>query len=305
MIYTIKDDTTALNFICRINKGISKSGAKKIIKYSTITCDGEKIKVIPSTMFKQGQKIEISKNTANQKAKAHPDKKHPIVIKYEDEYILVAIKPASLLSCKNKTQTGVSFDKMLEAFVSKRDHKKTFLWIVHRIDREVEGLLIFAKSEKLQQKIKDNWSSVTKRYLALTENRPPLKTGKIESWLKDDFKHKMIVSKTEIKDYVFAITEYKYLKSFGKHHLLEIVLHTGKKNQIRAQLGSINCPIVGDRQYGADNSVVRQIRLVAYQLEFAHPITGKNISLKYLPKPGFYAPSKNNDENYKIWTYKG
>lgn len=97
----------------------------------------------------------------------------------------------------------------------------------------------------------------------------------------------MIVSKKEIKDYVFAITEYKYLKRVGQFYLLEIILHTGKKNQIRAQLGSIGCSIVGDRQYGADDSVTRQIRLVAYHLEFTHPVTSKNIVLEYLPKKEF------------------
>ena len=300
MIYTIKDDITALELICLKNRGISKTKAKSIIKNSLITCDGEEVKAIPSTLFKQGQRIEFSKDGARQNVKTHPSRQHPVVIKYEDNQMVIAIKPASLLSCKNRTQTGESFDKMLEGFISKRDRKKTYLWIVHRLDREVEGLIIFAKSEKLQQTIKESWSSVTKKYLALTEGKPPQEIGKIESWLKDNTQHKMIVSREEVEGSVFAITEYKYLKSISRYHLLEILLHTGKKNQIRAQLGSINCPIVGDRQYGADNSVFRQIRLVAFFLEFSHPVTKKIISLEYLPKQTFYSPSVKRDENYKI-----
>jgi 23S rRNA pseudouridine1911/1915/1917 synthase len=300
MSYTIEESISALDFICRIRKGISKSGAKKVIKYSRFTCDGEEIKVIPSTIFKSGQSIEFAKKIVTKNAKTHPDQKNPIVIRFEDEHILIAIKPASLLSCKSREQTGVSFDKMLEAFVSERDRRETFLWIAHRIDREVEGLLIFAKSEKIQQKIKNSWSNVTKKYLALTEGKPPKESGKIESWLKDGFRHKMNVTSKQVKDSVFAITEYKYLKRVGDYHLLEILLHTGKKNQIRAQLGSIGCPIVGDRQYGADDSVSRQVRLIAYRLEFVHPVTKKPIKLEYLPKNSFYKPSKKDDEKYKI-----
>lgn len=163
MIYTVNGDTTALDLICHIYLGISKSKAKNIIKHSIITCDGAKLKVIPSTLFKRGQKIEISKNSVYQNTNPHPDRKNPIVIKYEDEHILVAIKPVSLLSCKSGTQTGVSFDKLLKVFVSERDRAKTFLWIVHRIDREVEGLIIFAKSRKIQQIITNNWGQVTKK----------------------------------------------------------------------------------------------------------------------------------------------
>ncbi len=300
MIYTVKDDITAVDLICLKNRGISKTKAKSIIKSSVVTCDGEEIKVIPSTIFLKGQRVEFGKNSVKQSRQDHPSRQHPIVIKYEDNQIIIAIKPAGLLSCKNRTQTGDSFDKMLQNFVTKRDKNKITLWIVHRLDREVEGLIIFAKSEKLQQQVKENWKSVTKKYLALTEGKPPLATGKIESWLKDNFQHKMIVTQEEVPDSVFAITEYTYIKPVGRYHLLEILLHTGKKNQIRAQLGSINCPIVGDRQYGADDTVSRQVRLVAFSLNFSHPITGKNISLEYLPKQSFYTPALKRDESYKI-----
>lgn len=265
--------------------------------------NGKAMKTIPSTVFEAGQELEIVRNTITNEIKKHPNRNNPVVIKYEDEWIIVAIKPVGLLSCKSSPeQRGKSFDKMLEDYVSKRAKNKTRLWIAHRIDREVEGLIIFAKSEEIQHKIKDDWKNVTKKYLALTENCPSPKKGTIESWLKEikvGKNHKVSVHPTEVTDSKFAKTEYEVLKEINKYHLVEITLHTGRKNQIRAHLGSINCPIVGDYSYGASKDVVRQIRLVAYWLEFNHPINKKTIQLEYQPKGTFFKPQQSKDENYK------
>jgi 23S rRNA pseudouridine1911/1915/1917 synthase len=298
MIYSVKENTTILDFICEINKGMSRQGAKNVIKYSTVICDGKKINAIPSTTLQKGQKIEFVKKGDNQQNK-HPNKENPFVIKYEDDDLIVAIKPVGLLTSKDSFQKGVSFFKVLEKFLSERDKRRTFLWVVHRLDREVEGLVIFAKTEDVQQKFQENWTNVIKKYICLTENKPEKETGFIESWLKDAKDQTVIVYSKEVQDSKFAKTEYKYLKTYGNYHLLEVKLHTGRKNQIRAHLSSINCPIVGDRKYGADGSYIRQIRLVSYFLEFVHPITNKLITIEYKPKPQFYKPLENEDEKYK------
>lgn len=295
----IEHDITALDLICKLHAGMSKQKAKKIIKTSTFRCNGKAMKTIPTTVFHAGENVEIVRNTITDFKNKHPDRNHPVIIKYEDEWLVVAIKPVGLLSCKSKTQRGKSFDKMLEEYISKRDNKKTTLWIAHRIDREVEGLLIFAKSEEVQQKIKDDWKSVTKKYLALTESCPSPKKGIIESWLKEGKNHKMMVHPKEVQDSKFAKTEYQVVKSFKNYHLVEITLHTGRKNQIRAHLGSLKCPIVGDYTYGANKDVVRQVRLVAYWLKFKHPVNSKQIQLEYQPKAKFFKPQQEKDENYK------
>lgn len=300
MKVNIENDITALDLICDLHQGMSKQKAKKMIKTSTFLVNGKAIKTIPSTLFRANQNIEIVRNTVTAVDNKHPDRNHPVVIKYEDEWLIVAIKPVGVLSCKgNENQRGRSFDKMLQDFVSKRDKNKTTLWIAHRIDREVEGLIIFAKSEKIQQKIKDDWKSVTKKYLALTHNCPSPEKGFIESWLKDGKNHKMSVHPKEVKDSKFAKTEYEVIKSFKNYHLVEITLHTGRKNQIRAHLGSIDCPIVGDFTYGANKDVIRQVRLVANKLNFKHPVNGKTIKLEYQPKAKFFRPQQTKDENYK------
>ena len=299
MKVTIETEITALDLILEKHPGMSKQKAKKFIKYASFIIDGEEIKTIPSTVFQANQEIKIVPNSTTANKKSHPDKNNKVVIKYEDEHMIVAIKPVGLLSCKSPTQQGIAFDNILKDYLTKRDGEKAWLWIAHRIDREVEGLLIFAKSEEVQQQLKINWGNLTKKYLALTEGKPNPESGVIESWLKEGFKYKMKVLNKEVDGAKFAKTEYKFLEQKGKYSLLEIKLHTGRKNQIRAHLSSIKCPIVGDYKYGADSSVKRQIRLVAYFLEFKHPITGHDIKLKYMPKEIFYRPSQFKDENYK------
>lgn len=299
MKVTPKTDITALDLVLEKHAGMSKQKAKKFIKYASFFIDGEEIKTIPSTVFKADKEIKIVANSTTANQPSHPDKNNKVVIKYEDEHMIIAVKPVGLLSCKTGTQEGIAFDNILKDYLAKRDGEKAWLWIAHRIDREVEGLLIFAKSEEVQQKLKDNWVELTKKYLALTEGKPKSDSGIIESWLKEGFKYKMKVLKKEVEGAKFAKTEYKFMEQRGKYSLLEIKLHTGRKNQIRAHLASIDCPIVGDYKYGADSSVKRQIRLVAYFLEFKHPITGKEIKLKYMPKEKFYKPSQSKDEKYK------
>ena len=299
MKVTTKTEITALDLVLEKHKGMSKQKAKKFIKYASFLVNGEEVKTIPSTVFQANQQIQIIANSATANQPSHPDKNNKVVIKYEDEHIIVAIKPVGLLSCKTGGQEGISFDNILKDYLTKRDGEKAWLWIAHRIDREVEGLLIFAKSEQVQQKLKESWAKLTKKYLALTEARPKEDHGIIESWLKEGFKYKMKVLKKEVEGAKFAKTEYKFIEQRGKYSLLEIKLHTGRKNQIRAHLSSINCSIVGDYKYGADATVKRQIRLIAYLLEFKHPMTEKDIKLKYMPKEKFYKPSQSKDEIYK------
>jgi 23S rRNA pseudouridine1911/1915/1917 synthase len=301
MKYKIKKTAGLLETVLEIYKGVSKQKAKQILSHSEFILDGKKIDRHPNTQVGEGSFLEINSiDKSNGKTKL-PTRARPISIYFEDDYFLVALKPASILSCGSKTEKmNYSFHKELEKFMTERDDKKTRLWVVHRIDREVEGLNLFAKTEEYQTMIKENWQHVIKKYLALTENRPKTDTGFIESWLKDTAEQKVIELKKETADSKFAKTEYTYLRAEKKFHLLEIKLHTGRKNQIRVHLSGIGCPIVGDRKYGASPKPERQIRLAAYYLEFKHPVTGKTVELKYQPAAKFFNPSNKEDEKYKI-----
>ncbi len=300
MKYFIKKDTTLLNLILEKNAGISKQKAKKMIQYSDVLIDGVRTKAIYSTEVKEGQTVEFTKKEAPKPAVQRPDRNRPVVIQYEDDAILVAVKPPGITSAGEVAGRELTFHKLLEEFLTFRAGSKVRLWAVHRIDREVEGLMIFAKSDEIRELLKDKWERFTKKYLALCENRPPKDSGIISTWLKEGPKMKMYCHDHEVPDAKYAQTEYTYLKPVTKYHLLDIKLHTGRKNQIRAHLSHIGCPIAGDRRYGADTQFIRQIRLLAYHLEFEHPLTGKLMNFDYPPRNSFFNPSQNEDESYKV-----
>jgi 23S rRNA pseudouridine1911/1915/1917 synthase len=301
MKYVAKRDASLLDSIIEMHTGISKQKAKQIASYYEISINGQVIKNHPKAMVLQGQTVELKKTVRGNEKVTHPDRNRPIAIYFEDKYIIVALKPAGILSCRDKNQETVnSFHKVLEAFILHRDEQRLRLWPVHRLDKEVEGLILFAKSESLQEKIKQDWQSVTKKYLALVEGQPSITSGTIEGWLKENRDQMVMVYNKEIEGSKFSKTDYTFLRKEGKYHLLEITLHTGRKNQIRAHLSHIGCPIVGDRKYGADGSVNRQVRLAAYKLNFNHPETGVPIDLNYMPAAKFFKPSATEDENYRI-----
>ncbi len=300
MKYKTKHTKGLLDTVMDIYQGISKQKAKQIIAHSDITVNNENIVKHLDTLITEGVTIEIVAKGQIPKFSKSDKKLKTKIILFEDRFLIAAFKPAGILSCASKNdKVDYSFHKELEHFISERDRKKARLFVIHRIDREVEGVLLFAKSEEMQMKMKDIWKDVTKKYYALTEKKPLKDSGVIENWLKDTDSQKVKAYHKEVNGSKFAKTEYRFIRDEKKYSLLEITLHTGRKNQIRVHLSGIGCPIAGDRKYGAEANPVRQIRLAAYYMEFIHPITGKKTDIKYQPIDQFYSPSQKENETYK------
>jgi len=302
MKYITKKAANLLDTIMEVYHGVSKQKAKQIFSHSEFLVDGKRIEKHPKFMLEAGSQLEIQqKSLLEKEKKIIPSRNRPVAIYFEDEFLMIALKPAGILSTSDQTlKNSKSFHKLLEAFLHNRDEKKRRLWPVHRLDKEVEGLIMFAKREEIMEALKENWQNVTKKYLALTENKPPHDDGFIENWLREGAEQKVFGHEREVAGSKFAKTEFHYLRPEKNYHLLELTLHTGRKNQIRSHLSEIGCPIVGDRKYGAEASIKRQVRLAAYKLEFTHPETEELISLEYMPIARFFKPSKEEDENYKI-----
>jgi 23S rRNA pseudouridine1911/1915/1917 synthase len=301
MRYTLRENLSLLDAVLKVYHGVSKQKAKQIISHSQFLKNGQPIDRHPKQMLEKGDVLEIVKSENTQTTNLVPSHRQPVVIQFEDEYILVSLKPAGIISCSSKTdKKSKSFHNVLEAYLYKRDEKRTKLWVIHRLDKEVEGLILFAKSEEIQQKIKENWQHVVKKYLALTEGKPNPESGTIENWLHDTPGQKVIATKHEVPESKFAKTEYNYIRQEKKYHLLEIQIYTGRKNQIRVHLSGMGCAIVGDRKYGANDKIKRQIRLAAYKMELMHPVNKTKIVLSYTPPSRFFKPSEKENELYKI-----
>jgi 23S rRNA-/tRNA-specific pseudouridylate synthase len=170
-------------------------------------------------------------------------------------------------------------------------------YVVHRLDKEVSGILLFAKSDIAMNALKDNWKQTDKHYYAFVESVPSKPEGTIKSWLIEDKSLKMH-SVNEREGAKLAITNYKTTRIIGNYALLDVKIETGRKNQIRVHLSDIGCPIVGDRKYSAKADYVRRVRLHAYFLSFPHPVNGKMITVKS-PIPKGFLTLKAKDEHYK------
>lgn len=193
---------------------------------------------------------------------------------YEDRHLIVVYKPTGMLSISkdNKDRYNL-YDKVMDYLKAKNPNNKVF--IVHRLDRDTCGLVMFAKSEYIKKKLQNNWQDVVREYYAVVEG-PMSGKGHLEDYL---FQNKsMYVYVTHFLKGTLAITDYKVLKSNKKYSLLNVDIKTGRKNQIRVQLANINHPIVGDTKYG--NSKAKKLCLQAYRLKFNHPASNKEMNLE-------------------------
>ncbi len=269
----------------------SKTRIRKMLKYDMIRLDGGPADR-PDAQIRAGQIIEYLKKTGIKKSI-----KPPLPLLYEDDHILVTEKPAGILTYGEKGSGGTSLYRELRDFVKKRSEGRQRLCVVHRLDREVSGLILFAKHGKAQEALKAGWNDTKKRYLALVEGAPASDKGTIQTWLKEGVDRR-VYSVDKPRGAKLAVTHYRIVKKLPAHTLLEIRTDTGRKNQIRVHLSEMGCAIVGDRRYGADDSVIRRIRLHASYLGFTHPFTGHFQEFES-PLPKGFLTLKDRDENYK------
>ena len=211
----------------------------------------------------------------------------PFEIVYEDSDLIVIDKPAGLLTMhthlpsRMARESQMTAENLLTNYVRKgqtRSSKR--VWLVHRLDRETSGVMMFVKSERLAEAIREKWNELTeKTYLARVEGILSDDHGVFESWLREDADGYRVRSvpwgQTPIKGAKFARTEWKRLSSDGKTTLVEVALKSGRKNQIRVHFSEVGHPVVGDVKYGAkkaDRLHLRSIRLV-----FTHPFTNRRL----------------------------
>lgn len=297
MKYTVKTDTNLKDFVLEVYKGISASKAKKILKHNHFILNGKRIKH-PETPLKNGMTLEIISIPKESLQIDAPNRKLRPKILFFDKHIVVAVKPAGMLSSGDLSERSPSLHTLLRDYLDEKNETNS-LFVIHRLDKEVSGILIFARNEKLQQQFKEEWRYVSKKYFALVEGIPQKKEGTIKNWLKEGPKQKMFAYESEIEESKFAQSEYRVIKIVNNNALVEVNLITGRKNQIRVHMAGLGNPIVGDWKYGADATVKRQIRLLGYSLSFTHPITQKEMKFE-IPIPNYFTkPSSTEDEKYK------
>lgn len=197
-------------------------------------------------------------------------RKDRIKILYEDKSIIVVSKPSHLLTISTENERErTMFHKVIE--YERKKNKNNKIFIVHRLDKDTSGIIIFAKNERVKKILQDNWDKTKRYYMAIVEGIPTDKEKTIKSYLKEN--SRLITYTTTDSDGKLAITKYKLIKHSKKYSLLDIEILTGRKNQIRVHMSDNKTPIIGDKKYGAKTNPINRLGLHAYKIIFTHPIT--------------------------------
>lgn len=266
MKYIVENENELCDFLLANLKHKSKNNIKSLLSRGLVSVNG---KVQKKCNFKLSNKdvVEIIDNYIM-------SEKYIIPILYEDSYLIVVSKPAGLLSVATEKERTSTLYYIVSSYL-KRKNKKAKLFIIHRLDKDTSGIIIFAKNIMVKQKLQANWNeNVSRFYKAMVHNKALL-----EAVLKNK-----IASNVQGGSYISsfgkqAITCYKLLTFKDGKSLLDISIKTGRKNQIRLQLANVNLPILGDKKYGVKDKYKR-LYLHANQIVFKHPVTNKGINIK-------------------------
>ncbi len=203
-----------------------------------------------------------------------------VMIIYEDKDVLVVNKPAGLLTMGTEKEKVNTLYYSLTDYVRKGSAKsRNRIFIVHRLDREVSGILVFAKTESAKFFLQDNWDSAEKTYLAVVHGEMEEKEGTITSHLTENSAY-VVHSTRDTRIGKFSQTTYKVLRETRLYSLLEIRLLTGRKHQIRVHLAELSHPIVGDKKYGKGDRDPKQMALHAVSVTFPHPHSGRMMTFE-------------------------
>jgi 23S rRNA pseudouridine1911/1915/1917 synthase len=285
----VKKSFTLIGFLAEQYPDSPRTRIKKLLQSGTIRVNNKPV-TLHSYPLKPGDIVEINLQ-AVKSAKAGL----PFPVLYEDQHVIVVDKPAGKPT--SSTDGSLSIQNIISEFLKKKSKGRIRACVVHRLDKEVSGVLLFAKSHYAMETIKENWKETEKHYYAFVEGIPGKAEDTIKSWLMED-KSQKVHSTREKTDAKFSITNYKTIKLVNDYALLDVTTETGRKNQIRVHLSDIGCPIVGDRKYGASDDYIRRIRLHAYSLSFPHPVSGKMMTIES-PMPSGFLSLKAKDEHYK------
>ncbi len=214
--------------------------------------------------------------------KQPPKKFHPrgLSIIYEDHDLIVVNKVAGLLTVSTDRTREQTAYYLLTDYVRKGNSKsRNRVHIVHRLDRETSGVLVFAKSAEAKAFLQESWSDFSKKYIAVVQGVLPEKEGMITSYLTENKAHK-VYSTSDVKLGKYAKTAYRVMKESEGCSLLEIKLLTGRKNQIRVHMADQGNPVVGDKKYGEKKPGIKRLCLHSTSLTLLHPFSKKSMTFE-------------------------
>jgi 23S rRNA pseudouridine1911/1915/1917 synthase len=275
MRYQAADQAFLLDVLANLSPESSKTTLRSWLKEGRVTVDGEIIKV-GTYPIQKGQYVCVG-------AKSHFIDNN-IRILYEDKHLIVIDKPEGMLS----VATAFTKEKTIHAFLKAKYHPQK-IYVVHRLDQETSGVMLFVFSEQAYILLKETFEKheIERAYDAIVEGVPKPLTGTWQSYLYEDSQY-VVHTTSDPSQGRLAITHYKVKSSSTRCSWVELYLETGRKNQIRVHCQEAGHPIVGDKKYGAKSNPLKRLCLHARLLAFNHPITGKKMRFTSPVPTGFY-----------------
>ena len=268
--YINNEETTLLNSISVFKRDLSNKTIKNYIKNGMVMVNNKTI-TNSSLLVHKGDIIEISYSK-----KIMPN--YNLEILYEDDYLIAINKPCGLLSISNDKEKNITAYRMVSDYVKKNSHNK-YIFVVHRLDQDTSGILLFSKNEKIRDKMQDNWNTVVKKrgYMAIVDGIMK-GNGTIHTYFREN--RGQFVYSSRDNHGKEAITHYSVIKSNNNYSLIQVFIDTGRRNQIRVHLSEKGYPIVGDKKYKCKTNPIKRLCLHANILEFIHPVSKKLIHIE-------------------------
>lgn len=274
-ILTVDRADTLLPFLLSHQKGKSRNNIKALLTRGQVLVDGQAVTRHDHPLV-PGQTVSLRPRLQGGDL--------PFPLLYEDADLLAIDKPAGLLSTANEREQERTAFRAVSDWLRDRGEGRAFL--VHRLDRDTSGVLLFAKSEAVQQRFQNEWNTLIRRrgYRAVVEGTPPEPAGTIRTQLRENRIHRVYSVRSGGKT---AVTHYQVERLGADYALLAVAIDTGRKNQIRVHFSELGCPVAGDKVYGAATDPLGRLCLHAHELSFAHPVTGAELLLRSETPRGF------------------
>lgn len=259
--YIVKENKILIEFLKKMFSNLSKNSVKSLLHNEKVFVNGN-MTTKYNYELNIGDVVEIREKVAKN-----------IDIIYEDKDIIVINKPSGLLTVATEKEKNKTAYHLVMEYLKKKN-KNNRIFIIHRLDKDTSGIIMFAKNERAKHLYQDNWNDIVKKrcYYAVIDGKMENKEGTIKSYLKENGN---MVYSVKDRSGKLAITEYKVLKERKNISLLDINLKTGRKNQIRVHMKENKTPILGDLKYGEKSKLINRLALHAYKLELINPVTKK------------------------------
>ena len=265
--FVVEQEQPLLEFLLEHVKTLSRSKIKQTLQGRGVIVNGKQVTQF-DYQLKPGMKVAVSRSKKNNETL----RSRYVRIVYEDRWIVVVEKQVGILSMA-AGHSSLNVKSVLDDYFRK-SHQKCNAHVVHRLDRDTSGLMVYAKDKQTEQVMEHAWHEMVydRRYVAVVSGEMPDDEGTIENWLKDN-KAYITFSSPVDNGGKYAITHFHVLKRKEGHSLVEFQLETGRKNQIRVHASDMGHPVCGDVKYGNGDDPLHRLCLHAYVLCFTHPVT--------------------------------